>query len=201
MNRNCEKKNVVILGAGGHAHVIADIVSAMGDKVIAFLDDDTRIVERSGNIEDYVLFSNFEFVIGIGNAEIRERMANNLKVKWYTAIHPSAIVSSSALIKEGTVVMPNAVVNARATVGKHCIINSGAIVEHDNKVDDFAHISVGVRLGGTVTVGRKTWVGIGSTVKNNITICDNCMIGAGAVVVKDIKEAGTFIGVPVRKIK
>ena len=48
--------------------MIADIVSAMGDKVIAFLDDDTRIVERSGNIGDYVLFSNFEFVIGIGNA-------------------------------------------------------------------------------------------------------------------------------------
>ena len=63
------------------------------------------------------------------------------------------------------------------------------------------HISCGARLAGTVTVGNGTWVGIGSTVSNNITIGSDIMIGAGAVVVKDIIEKGTYVGVPARKIK
>ena len=75
------------------------------------------------------------------------------------------------------------------------------MAEHDNRIGNFSHISVGAKLGGNVTIGAHTWVGIGSTVSNNITICDRCMIGAGAVVINDIKESGTYVGVPARKIK
>lgn len=201
MNNTHNKKNVVILGAGGHANVIADIISAMGEKVVAFLDDDQQNNERSGSISDYVKFKNAEFIIGIGNADIRESLANNLNVKWFTAIHPSAIISPSAVLGKGTVVMPNAVINARAVIGNHCIINTGAIVEHDNIISDYVHISVGAKLGGTVTIGKKTWIGIGSTVKNNVNIFSDCMIGAGATVVDDISTKGTYVGIPARKLK
>lgn len=201
MNNTHNKKNVVILGAGGHANVIADIISAMGEKVVAFLDDDQQNNERSGSISDYVKFKNAEFIIGIGNADIRESLANSLNVKWFTAIHPSAIISPSAVLGKGTVVMPNAVINARAVIGNHCIINTGAIVEHDNIISDYVHISVGAKLGGTVTIGKKTWIGIGSTVKNNVNIFSDCMIGAGATVVDDISTKGTYVGIPARKLK
>ncbi len=201
MNNTHNKKNVVILGAGGHAYVIADIISAMGEKVVAFLDDDQQNNERSGSISDYVKFKNAEFIIGIGNADIRESLANSLNVKWFTAIHPSAIISPSAVLGKGTVVMPNAVINARAVIGNHCIINTGAIVEHDNIISDYVHISVGAKLGGTVTIGKKTWIGIGSTVKNNVNIFSDCMIGAGATVVDDISTKGTYVGIPARKLK
>ncbi len=196
-----DKKKVVIIGAGGHAHVIADIIVATGDEVIAFLDDDINAPDRKGNIKDYVKYEDAEFVIGIGNADVRERIASTLNVRWYKAIHPSAIISPSAKIGDGTVVMPNVVINARTVVGNHCIINTGAIVEHDNRIDDLAHISVGAKLGGTVSVGRKTWVGIGATIKNNVSICDNCIVGAGSTVVNHIMEAGTYVGLPSRKIK
>ena len=192
-------KKIVILGAGGHAHVIADIVEAEGNKVVAFLDDDLNKEDCSGQISSYKKYIDCEFIIGIGNADVREKLST-LDVKWHTAIHPSAIISKTAKICEGTVVMPNAVINARSVIGNHCIINTGAIVEHDNKIADFAHISVGANLGGTVSIGRKTWVGIGSTLKNNVSIVDNVIIGAGAVVVKNIEEAGTYIGVPTQKI-
>ncbi len=201
MNNTHNKKNVVILGAGGHAYVIADIISAMGEKVVAFLDDDQQNNKRSGSISDYVKFKNAEFIIGIGNADIRESLANSLNVKWFTAIHPSAIISPSAVLGKGTVVMPNAVINARAVIGNHCIINTGAIVEHDNIISDYVHISVGAKLGGTVTIGKKTWIGIGSTVKNNVNIFSDCMIGAGATVVDNISTKGTYVGIPARKLK
>ena len=191
-------KKVVILGASGHAHVIADIVAACGDKVEAFLDDNPSIEGVSGSISGYEKYIDAEFVIGIGNAEIRKKFSN-LPVKWYTAIHPSAVVSPKGTIGEGTVVMPNAVINSGANIGKHAIINTAAVVEHDNIIGNYVHISVGAKIGGTVQVGESTWVGIGATVNNNISICSGCIIGAGAVVVKDIKIKGTYIGVPAKK--
>ena len=191
-------KNIVILGAGGHAHVIADIIKAEGNKVIAFLDDDTSQKDCVGQISDYSNYKDCEFVIGIGNTEVREQLAR-LNLKWHTAIHPTAVISDSVIIGKGTVIMPNAVVNARTIVGKHCIINTGSIVEHDNIIGDFSHISVGANLGGTVSVGKKTWIGIGATIKNNISICENVVIGAGAVVINNIKENGIYIGIPAHK--
>ena len=143
------------------------------------------------------------FVVAIGDANIREKIVEALKdVNWYTAIHPAAVVSTlDTKIGEGTVIMANAVINPGAEVGNHCIINTGAIVEHDNKLADFVHISVGAKLAGSVTVGKGTWVGIGASISNNVTICTGCMIGAGAVVVKDIVEMGTYVGVPVKNIE
>ena len=192
--------NVVILGAGGHALVISDIIKASGDSVVALLDDDPVNTIRSGCISDYNRYSDCKFIIGIGNADVRERLAQ-LDVNWHIAIHPTAIISPSAKLGEGTVVMPNAVINARASVGNHCIINTGAIIEHDNKIFDYAHISVGAKTGGNVSIGRKTWVGIGATIKNGIEICSECVIGAGATVVKDIEKSGVYIGVPAKPMK
>lgn len=192
-------KNIVILGAGGHAHVIADIVLAEGNNVVAFLDDDITQQDCNGLISNYIKYSDCEFIIGIGNNNIREKLSE-LNLKWHTAIHPSCVISPTVKIGEGTVIMPNSVINARSRIGRHCIINSGAIVEHDNIINDFVHISVGARLGGTVTIGKNTLIGIGTTIKNDISICKDCIIGAGAIVVKNITESGTYIGVPVKKI-
>lgn len=190
-------KKVVILGSGGHAHVIADIVKAEGNSVVAFLDDDLKQPDCVGKLSDYKKYLDCEFIIGIGDENVREELSH-LSLKWHTAIHPSAIVSDSAKIGEGTVVMANAVINCRTIIGNHSIINSGSIVEHDNCVGNYVHISPKVALGGNVTIADKTWIGIGSTVINNVSICSNVMIGAGAVVVDNIKKAGTYFGIPAK---
>lgn len=198
-------KKVIIIGASGHGKVIADIVLKSGDTIRGFLDDfyiddDFLGFPVLGKSDSFRKYSDCYFVVAIGNAKIREKIVNSLEgMKFYTAIHPTAIISSIGVhIGEGTVIMANAVINSCATIGKHCIINTSAVVEHDNLIEDFVHVSVGAQLAGTVQVGRMTWIGIGSTVKNNISICRNCMIGAGAVVVNDIKEEGTYVGVPAR---
>ena len=81
------------------------------------------------------------------------------------------------------------------------LFRSGAIVEHDNKIGNFVHISPRVVLGGTVTIGECSHIGIGASVSNNINITSNVVVGAGAVVVKNIEKRGTYVGVPVRKVK
>jgi sugar O-acyltransferase, sialic acid O-acetyltransferase neuD family len=206
------RKKVVIIGAGGHAKVIADIIEKSGDEIVGFLDDNkeigTTIIKEYKVIGDLnnrfamaVTKENLEFIIAIGDNKKREEISHSPNLKFYTAIHPSAQMGLDVEIQEGTVIMANACINSSAKIGKHCIINTGAIIEHDNIIEDFVHISPNVALGGTVKIGKSTHVGIGSTIKNNITICENCKIGAGAVVVKDIEKEGTYIGVPAKGIK
>lgn len=205
-------KKVVIIGAGGHAKVIADIIEKSGDEIVGFLDDNkkkgTTIIKEYKVLGDFnnrfplaIANSDYEFIIAIGDNKKREEISHSPNLKFYTAIHPSAQIGLDVEIKEGTVVMANSCINSSAKIGKHCIINTGAIIEHDNIIEDFVHISPNVALGGTVKIGKNTHVGIGSTIKNNITICENCKIGAGAVVVKDIEKEGTYIGVPAKGIK
>ena len=202
-------ERVIVIGASGHGKVTADIVRSSGDTLLGFLDDNALLppeiagIPVLGKVADYANYPDASFVIGIGSSAVREKIARQLDgVRWYTAIHPSAIISAlDTEIGAGSVVMANAVVNPSAHIGTHCIINSAAVVEHDNRIGDFSHISVGARLGGTVSIGAHTWVGIGAAVSNNISICGHCIIGAGAAVIHDIKESGTYVGVPARKIK
>ena len=202
-------QEVIVIGAGGHGKVVADIVLRSGDTLLGFLDDGHQPGEQIcgipvlGGVEDYANYPGASFVVGIGTAAARCKISQRLQgVKWYTAIHPSAVISPmDTRIGEGTVVMAGAIVNPGTTLGRHCIVNTAASVDHDNRIGDFTHISVGAHLAGTVTVGREVWVGIGATVSNGISICDQCMIGAGAVVVRSITQPGTYIGVPARKIK
>ncbi len=201
-------KQVMIIGAGGHAKVIADCVRKSGDTVFGFLDDGvaagTQILGATvfGGVDEYVNYPDVQFIIGIGNNFIREKIAAKLEgVSFYTAIHPTAYIGEGSVVGEGTCVMANAVINACATVGKHCIINTASVVEHDCKLDDFVHLSTTAAVAGTVTVGKKGYLGIGSRVRNNTDICENVIVGAGGVVVKNITEEGTYIGVPARKVK
>ncbi|MBE6924104.1 MAG: acetyltransferase [Ruminococcaceae bacterium] len=202
-------KKVVIIGASGHGKVIADIIQCCGDVVLGFLDDSSDLppdichIPILGRTEDYVNYPEAEFIIGIGSAAVRKRIAQWLAdVRWYTAIHPSAVISPmDTTIGEGSVVMAGAVVNPSVQIGKHCIINTGASVDHDNNIGDYCHISVGAHLAGLVTVDDGTWIGIGAAVSQCISICKDCMIGAGAVVIRNITTPGTYAGIPARRLK
>lgn len=198
---------LIIVGAGGHGRVVADIAVKNGYTEIGFLDDHAtgKCMEFPiwGTSADIVGMDDgsTDFVIGIGNNAVRERIARTNDVNWVTLIHPSATVAIGVRIGKGSVVMAGAVINACATVGEHCIVNTSAVVEHDNVIEDYVHVSPGARLGGMVRIGRLTHVGIGATVINNVDICEGCIIGAGAVVIRSLQTAGTYVGVPVRMVK
>lgn len=201
-------ESVIIIGASGHGKVIADIVIKSGDKVVGFLDDNIEKgtlvsgIEVLGSVPDYVKWKDCSFVIGIGNPYTREKIYDRMLVNWYTAIHPTAVISSLDVeIGDGTVVMANAVINSNAKIGKHCIINTAAVVEHDNVLGDYVHLSPNVALAGNVKIGKNTHIGIGSQVIQGITIASDVTIGAGATVVRNIEEKGTYVGIPTKKIK
>ena len=199
-------ENVIIIGAGGHGKVIADIVIKSGDYLLGFLDDNLSVDNTVlgypilGKTENLPEFNEtVKFIVGIGNNYTRKHITEKYNsINWHTAIHPSAVIATDVNIGEGTVVMANTVINPSTKIGRHCIINSGAVIEHDSDIFDYIHISPNVSIGGTVKVGELTHIGIGAAVKNNISITSECIVGAGAVVVKDITDKGTYIGVPAK---
>lgn len=199
--------HLVVIGAGGHGGVVADIAEKSGYTQIVFLDDNASSKECVGypvvgTLSDIRRFSTSDFIVAIGNPEIRERITRLIDDKrLVTLIHPSAVIAKSVKIGKGTVIMAGAVINPETVIGCGCIINTCSSVDHNSVISDFVHISIGAHLGGTVSVDKYTWVGAGVTVSNNINIAERCMIGAGAVVVNDIKEPGTYVGVPAVKIK
>ena len=206
-----KKKKLIILGASGHGGVLLDLALLCEYEVLGFLDDNPKTWENGGypvlgsieKVKEYyeIYGDSLEFIIGIGANEVRKRIDKEQALPWATLIHPTAVVGRQVVLGEGTVVMANAVINPCASIGRHCIVNTASVIEHDDVIADYVHISVGAKLGGTVSVGEQTWVGIGAVVNNNISVYNRCIIGAGAVVVKDIKESGTYVGVPARKIK
>ena len=196
-------KNVIVIGAGGHGRVVADIIRASGDFVEGFLDDkEIQGFTTLGKVKDCEKYQDRYIIIAVGNNEIRQKIAQKYpNLNYYTAVHPSAIISPDVEIGAGSCVMPGVVLNSGAKIGRHCIINTHSTVEHDCIIGDYAHISPGAILCGTVTVGEHTQIGAGGVVKNNISIIADVLVGAGAVVVKDIVKKGTYIGVPAEKNK
>ncbi len=203
-------KNLIILGAGGHGRVIADIAQKLGTyQSIAFLDDgDAKesmglpILGTTADLERYIRTA--DIFVAIGNSKVRGAFIDKLLAMGAsvpTLVHPSAVIGACVEIGAGTAVMAGAVINPCASLGKGVILNTCSSVDHDCVVEDYCHIAVGVHIAGTVRLGKCVWVGAGATVKNNVNVCADCIIGAGAVVVEDITCCGTYVGVPARLLR
>ncbi|NJD04476.1 MAG: acetyltransferase [Ruminiclostridium sp.] len=204
------KDRLLLIGASGHGKVVADIALLMNKwKRIAFLDDNETLKESMGlavigkSSDAFKYIEDSDFFVSVGNNSTRERIQEKLEAAGASIpvlIHPNVVIGAEVELGAGTVVLPGVVINCCTKIGKGCIINTGATVDHDNMIEDYVHISPGVNLAGNVKVGRGAWLGIGSKVSNNINIISDCKIGAGAVVVKDITEPGTYIGIPARRV-
>lgn len=199
-------KRLAIIGASGHGKVIADIAVKNGYEDIVFLDDNPD-VKQCGfypvvGTPSEASTMDADIIVGIGNTQIRKRIMEKIKYSNIVSlIHPNAVIASDVKIGIGTVIMAGAVINSGTTIGKGCIINTCSSVDHDCILKDYVHVAVGSHICGNVNIDDDTWIGAGSTISNNVSVGSECVIGAGAVVVKDISEKGTYVGVPVRKMK
>lgn len=212
-------KKIIIIGSGGHAKVVADIILTREKdlnedlKIIGFLDDNFKnlrydnifnipILGDLNNIDNFSKNEDYFFIIAIGSNEVRKKISEKYKeLNYYTAIHPKSIISREVEIGSGTVVMANVVINPNSTIGKHCILNTSSVIEHDNELGDYVHISPNATLCGGVSIDDNSWVGAGSVVRQQIHIGKDIIVGANSVVVKDIENSCIVAGNPAKKIK
>lgn len=207
MNR---KPGLIIVGAGGHGRVCADIALKMDQwDTVAFLDDDPElmtsmdifIIGTTHEVERFI--PHYDVFVALGNNELRKGVQSKLEglgANVPVLCHPRATIGQGVSVGSGSVIMAGSVINPCTTIGHGCIINTGSTVDHDCVIGNFVHVSPGVHVAGSVFIGDSTWLGIGSVVSNDLSITSGCVVGAGAVVIEDISDQGTYTGVPARKV-
>lgn len=208
---------VVGIGAGGHAQVLIDVLRLRGQCDIVGLTDSNSALWGTTVLGVPVLGDDsllpmlreqgvegaFIGVGGIGDNGPRRRLyekATEIGFEVVPVIHPTAIIATRVTIGRGPIIMAGAIINAAARIGDNVIVNTGAIVEHDCVIGHHAHIATGARLASTVQVGEGAHIGIGASIRQCIRIGPNAIVGAGAVVVRDVLEGLTVVGVPARPL-
>jgi len=207
-------RDVVILGASGHAKVCIEVLRATGRyRPCACLAPNSTIqtilgvpVIRNSDSEGLAKLRTEgvkDAFVALGDNHARDhvaRVVEQLGFALITAVDPRAHVSPSARIGSGVLLMPGAIVNADAAVGDLSIVNSGAIVEHDCVIGRACHLAPRSVLAGNVTLGEWVFVGVGAVVRPDTRIGADVVLGAGTVVVRDVVGGATMVGVPARRL-
>ncbi|MEN6318279.1 MAG: acetyltransferase [Syntrophaceae bacterium] len=207
---------VIVLGAGGHAKVLMDVLLVNRITVLGMTDArpekaGSRImgIPVIGNDDVLIQYppDTIELVNGIGSAgnpEKRIRIFETYKARGYhftTVIHPSAIIAADVAVGEGTQIMAGSIIQPGCRIGVNAILNTGVVVDHDCQIGDHVHLAPGVVLSGDVKVGDQSHIGTAAAVIQGVSIGMLARIGAGAVVVRDIPSGVKAIGVPAKEVK
>jgi acetyltransferase EpsM len=198
-------KNIIIIGAGGHAAELRDYindhnVARHSDRilVVGILDDDEKNYHHYGfpedflgSIKDHEIRNDVYYLMGIANLAYRKPLIEKFEAagaKFTGLIHPTAIISPTCEIGEGTVVSHNASVGAKAKIGRFNMLNSRCTIGHDTQMGDFNFVSPQVAISGNTRIGENNLIGTNSCTIPGMTIGSNNKIAAGMVVYKPIGD-------------
>ncbi|MFA5338275.1 MAG: acetyltransferase [Candidatus Omnitrophota bacterium] len=198
------KKQIVLVGGGGHCKVIIDAIK-LKNKFSIYGITDFKLAKKTKILgvpvlgKDDMLLEIFKKGIkyafisvgSVGDCSIRKRIDKELvKIgfKLPAIIHPRAIAAKDAEIGEGTFVAAGVVINPGTRIGRNAIINTSASIDHDCEIGDFAHIAPGVTLSGGVKIGSETHIGVGANIIQYVKIGSGCMVKAGALLTDNLGD-------------
>ena len=208
-------RDIVILGAAGHAKVCIEVLRATGlyRPCVCLAPDSTAAMilgvpilrtsdwEGLAKLRSEGVSSAF---VALGANHVRDHVGAAVAQAGFeliTAVDPAAHLSPSARVGCGVLVMPGAIVNAEAVLGDLSIVNSAAVVEHDCRLGRASHVGPGAVLAGGVTLGDRAFIGVGAVVRPGIHVGADAQAGAGAAVVSDVEDTATVVGIPARLLQ
>jgi sugar O-acyltransferase (sialic acid O-acetyltransferase NeuD family) len=213
---SASEKKYLIIGASGFGREVLccllDSIRFQGidptgkiafAETAAFCSNQKEINGYPVLIQDQIDTTNYSVIIAISEPSIRKRIAESLpqQQSYHTLIHPTAVVSEWVELGVGAIVTAGVVMTTQIKIGQHAHLNLQTTMGHDCVIGDYFTTAPGVRVNGNCTIGDAVYMGTNAMTKQGIQICDNTTIGMGAVVLKDIIEAGVYIGCPAKKIK
>lgn len=209
------KEKVVIVGDGGQASVLIDIIEDEGRYQIIGLTSKTQSEGRS--VKGYPILGDDSILpglweqgirkvaLGIGGYRsnmLRKKIFTELKEKGFeiiNAIHPTCFISKYATLGEGVVMYPHATVLTDAHIGNNVIMALCSTVGHGTVIEDHVLLSANVNIGADVRVGTCTLVGIGAKVVSGVNIGKEVLIAAGSIVTSEIQDNKTVYGIPAKE--
>lgn len=204
---------VIVLGAGGHAKVLINVLHLLSVEIIGVTDPDERLHGKEisgcqviGTDELLNLYhpEKVRLVNGIGSVGLpvaRRRIFEKYKVQGFyfaSVIHPGAILASDIRIGEGVQIMAGAVVQPGVSLGDNVIINTKASVDHDCIIASHVHTAPGATIAGDVHIGAGVHVGTGASIVQGVAVGEAALIGAGSLVLRDVPAGVTVFGSPAK---
>ena len=208
-----DTRKIFLLGAGGHASVVLDMLHCLGIHLEGIIDKmlNTGAYWQGVPVigDDDFFFQNIPpekaiLVNGVGanpNCKTRNCLFSLFKNKGYSFLtlrHPSAVVSKQSVLYEGSVVMAGAVIQSGTSIGENTVVNTSASVDHHCRIGNGSFISPGVLLCGNVIVGESVFIGAGAVILPGVEIGSESIIGAGAVVTRSVGEKVLVTGNPAK---
>jgi sugar O-acyltransferase (sialic acid O-acetyltransferase NeuD family) len=161
---------------------------------------------------DVLRYQTMPFVIGIGENNIREKVANRYRnqLTFCNLIHTSAtfgyLQRKDIECQQGIIVCAGVRFTNNIKVGDFCIFNQNSTIAHDVVIASFVHVAPGSSISGNVEIGRNCWIGAGSvlnqgTLEKKLFIGSHTIIGSGAVVIRSCESNAVYAGVPAQKVE
>ena len=195
------KNTVCIIGCGGHARSVADVIlHNEPDTKLFFVDENAQLNEKLFGFDVVSECPKAEiYFVAVGDNTKRKVLSQNLKL--CSVVAATAHIGIDAILYDGCFIAHGAHIGPQSQIGTGTIINTYAVIEHEVSVGNFCHIAPNATICGRTTIGDNVFVGVGASIKDSVRICSNVIIGAGATVIRDIMESGTYVGIPARKVK
>jgi sugar O-acyltransferase (sialic acid O-acetyltransferase NeuD family) len=203
-------QKLVIIGAGGFGREVLAWAGAIGGvwTIKGFLDDSAGVRGDSrlrapvlGRVDDYAPESDDVFICAIGAPAMRHAMTEKIKKRggrFVSIVHPTAVVADGVQLGEGVIVCPLSLVSADARVGDGVVVYYHSSVDHDAIVGPFTQISGHCDIMGAASVGAGVFLGSHAAIFPRVKVGDRAVVGAGAVVIDDVPDGMTVVGVPAR---
>ena len=204
-------KDIVIVGASGFAKEIEWLIKRINSvtpcwNFLGYINNGAGDSNIIGDDEYLCNYSNELYVVvAIADTALRHRLAGlfsgNERLKFPNLIDPSVIMSESVLTGRGNIICAGSVLTVGIEIGDFCIINLDCTIGHGVVMEDFVTVNPSVNISGNVQLAQGVSVGTGSQILPGRFVGMNTVIGAGSVVIKDIPNDCTAVGVPAKIIK
>lgn len=210
-------KKIVVYGSGGFARELVHLIEDINEhentwEVLGYIDDN---VENHGKIiNDLPVLGGSDWIktqdtlavaMGIGAPNTKKAIAEKLvgleNVTYPNLIHPSVKYSKYNTIGKGNVICEGNILTTNIDIKDFVTINLNCTIGHDVVIESHTTILPNASVSGNVVFEERVDFGTNATIIQGVRVGEGTIVGAGAVVVKDLPEKCTAVGMPAKPIK